>query len=132
MVTFSLLIFSPNIEASSREVDLKAILDQQILSPLAMPYLHSVIDSLILESEITIDKEILIAKFREVLFEEAILIKFAEPYKIFSDEELHELRFIVESPVLAKYSQHGMEISLSGIQIIKETLKEMIETYKYH
>lgn len=95
-----------------------------------MPYLNSVIDSLILESDINIDKEVLIAKFREVLFKEEILNKFAEPYRIFSDGELHELRFIVESPVLAKYSQHGMEISLTGIQIIKETLREIIEAYK--
>jgi thioredoxin len=112
--------------AKERMDDLKCILHKMFLADNCEPLLTMMAGEAITESQKTIDSQELIQKFRQSFNDEKVLGRFCSPYDgIFSDQEIHQLREIHESPVYEKFSKQGVKIFQSNFATLKETFKEL-------
>ncbi len=116
--------------ATSRNEDLKVIVEKSFFDPQCEPVLNMLAMEAIAESNKKIDSEQLVQLLRKSFSDEKSLAKFFEPYKaVFSDEEVRELRKIHENPVWQKYSREGMPIIQAHLQTIRATFKELAASF---
>ncbi|MES2273161.1 MAG: thioredoxin domain-containing protein [Chlamydiota bacterium] len=129
IVTSCNMLFSlPNPEpAHLRNQDIKIILQKTLLSESGKPLLNMMAAEAISLSQKTIDAEDLIQKFRASFEEETTLAKFCEPYSIFTDAEIRELRKIHENPVYEKFSRQGVQTFQTIFQNSKDALKDLAD-----
>lgn len=113
------------IEANTRNEDLKFIIQESFLD--AESFLYMMALEAIAQSNKTLEVEDLINQYRSSFDDAATQAKFFAPYSVFSDDEIHELRRILENPVYKKFGQHGKEIFQSNMQATIETFVELIE-----
>src|SRR5579872_255943 len=112
--------------SKERMDDLKCILHKMFLAENCEPLLTMMAGEAITESQKTMDSQELIQKFRLSFDEEKVLGRFCAPYDgVFSDQEIHQLKEIHESPVYEKFSKQGVKIFQSNFATMKETFKEL-------
>lgn len=116
--------------STNRNEDLRVILSPMFLSEHTQPFLGMLAAeaATALGSDKTIDQDKLIEEFCHTFEKEAAISQFAEPYAIFNDEELHQLRVIYESPVFQKYNLEITKIFPATLQTTRELFKNLAET----
>ncbi len=113
--------------SKARIDDLKCILQKMFLAENCDPLLTMMASEAITESQKTMDSQELIQKFRQSFNEEKVLSRFCAPYDgVFSDQEIHQLKEIHESPVYEKFSKQGVKIFQSNFATMRETFKELV------
>ena len=106
--------------------DMRFILEKTFLNANAEPFLSMVAAEAIRESGKEMDPEALLVKFREAFNGEETLAKMADPYKaLFSDDEIHQLKIIHESPVFEKYTHQANQVFQTNFMTIQDTFKEL-------
>jgi thioredoxin 1 len=116
-------------KSDTRNQDLKAIIEHTTLSPEVDLLFNMLILGATTESQKTVDVEEIIEKFRKSCEEEAILAQFTASYSVFSDDEIHELRKMVENPLYTKYSVHAGQQWQADIQVMKGLFKDLVDQY---
>ena len=106
--------------------DMRFILQKTFLNANAEPFLSMVAAEAIRESGKEMDPDALLVKFREAFNGEETLAKMADPYKaLFSDDEIHQLKIIHESPVFEKYTHQANQVFQTNFMTIQDTFKEL-------
>jgi thioredoxin len=114
------------IKKNTATEDLRFILQKTFLNSKAEPFLNMVASEAIRESGKEMETTDLLTKFREAFNAEETLAKLAAPYHtLFSEDEIHQLKVIHESPVFEKYTQQGNQVFQSNFMTIQETFKDL-------
>ena len=124
-IVLSVLLICSAAFATTRNEDLKVIFDKTFMNTSAEPLLSLIALETVTETEKQMDSEELVQEFKKEFPSEKIQAQLAEPYDaLFSDEEVHELRAIVESATYQKYSQQ-VEVFQANLQTLKDSFKEI-------
>lgn len=118
-------LLSLGLCAASRNENLQVIVEKNYFQEQMTPFLNMLATQA--AGEKTVDTEALIAKFRKEVFKEGNLEKFCAPYKdVFSDEEVAELRAMIEHPVWQKYMREGTVVAQAHVQVMRDLFQELV------
>lgn len=115
----------------SRKNDLKVVLEKMFLGENSKMMLNmfAAEAASTLESDKTIDAEQLVDHFSKAFQEDGLFTKFSDPYSIFSDEEIHQLRVVNEMPVYDKFAREGGTIVQANFQTLRDSFKELAKKH---
>ncbi|MDP1834422.1 MAG: thioredoxin domain-containing protein [Chlamydiales bacterium] len=107
--------------------DLRVILKQSYLHPNVEPLLNMWALEAISKSEKTASSEEVVSDLRAAFDDEETLEMFYPSYATFTNEELHQIREIVEMPIWQKYGSDAGSIFMSNMATIQEIIAGIVE-----
>ena len=114
-------------EENERQQDLKVIVQKTFFNEQMEPFYNILGMQAVAESNKQLDPTTLLEKFYAVMKEEATIQKFYAPYSIFTDEEIHEVRKIMENPVYQKFSKEGVAVFQNAMASFKEIFQGILD-----
>jgi thioredoxin 1 len=113
---------------SRREEDLNVILEQNFLredrfDKIAAMYTAQAID----KSQKNLPLEPIVSCLRQSIQTNEIRQQLMQPYNVFSDEEIHQLRQIFETEAFIKYMELSLPIIKANMQVIDDLLDSIIQ-----
>ncbi len=113
---------------TTRNQDLRVILEKTSFSPKMDPYFNALIAEAVAKTKKTVDSQEIMQKLRNSITEDAIVTRLTASYSKFSDQEIHELRCIYENPTFLKYCDHLTgEGMLSDIMVMRELCYQLVD-----
>lgn len=110
------------IQADAARSDNLKTLFQEFFSDMILDsFTGQVVDALNLE----IDPDTLRDRFREQMNEEPLFTQLAEPYVLFSDEEIAGLAALFTSPLYKKFSTEGTTVIVANFETIQTALSDL-------
>jgi thioredoxin len=123
-IALSLALF-----ASTRNEDLKVVLEKTYLTEQASPILNMIAAEIVAEHKLSVQPSVLVEAFREQF--SAMTVELSKPYQgRFSDAEVKELRRIHENPVWQKYSKEGMTIVAAQVQVMRGAFQQLAVRFR--
>lgn len=109
--------------------DLRVILQKSWLIPQTDPLLYMLAAEATNSGDKTLPADQLVSSFRLAFERDEVIAKFYEAHaKIFSDEEIHEIRQIIETPVYEKYTKEAGPLFETNLRTMKALFAELVET----
>lgn len=114
---------------NNREEDLKVILDGSFLKEERFDKLASIYASQVIDkNDKKLPVELVVSRLRQAILTQESLKQLMQPYDVFSDDEIHQIRQFFENKVFVKYvMDQSFPIVKSNIQVMENLLTKIVQ-----
>lgn len=117
--------------ASQREQDLNVMLQEDLLAPEVFDKMMSMFaGAAIAESQKDCTADKVLEHLHQKIDTLEVRRQLMQPYEMFSDEEIHQLREIYATAVFKKYRTQGMPIIQTQLQVLQDLITKVLEQEK--
>lgn len=136
LATCGLQAIEPNVQAplqftSQREQDLNDMLQEDLLMPEVFDKMMGMfVGAAIAENKKDCSSDKILESLHQKIDTLEVRRQLMQPYEMFSDEEIHQLREIYATPVFKKYRIQGMPIIQAQLQVLQDLISKSLEQEK--